>query len=123
MVREFHEQPVEVRAQQVWMILIGAAANRQTLTYQDLAIRMGFGPNARHIVPQFLDPVARYCQRTGLPALTVLVVGGQTGHPGEGIDPFIRPNTTYEAERELVYQENWYRMLVPSRNDFRGPSE
>lgn len=120
MVRTFHEQPVEVRAQQVWLILTGAAEHRQTITYLDLALRMGFNENSRHITPQFLDPVAQYCHRAGLPPLTVLVVSERTGHPGPGIDPFIPRGSTYEAERERVYQEDWYSMMVPSRNDFRG---
>ncbi len=115
----FHEQPVEVRAQQVWVILIGAAANRQTLTYLDLALRMGFNENSRHILRQFLDPVSRYCQREDLPALTVLVVSEASGQPGVGLQPFIRQGYSYEAERELVYQEDWYQYRVPSRNDFR----
>ena len=119
MPQRFHEQPTEVRAQQVWVILIGAAANRQTITYLDLALRMGFNENSRHITPQFLDPVARYCQREGLPALTSLVVSEASGQPGEGIRPFIRQGNTYESERELVYRENWYQYQVPSRNDFR----
>ena len=119
MVRRFHEQPVEIRAQQVWIILIGAAANRQTITYLELALLMGFNENSRHIVPQFLDPVARYCQREDLPALTVLVVSEASGQPGDGLLPFIRRGYTYEAERELVYQEDWYQYRVPSQNDFR----
>ena len=120
MPRLFHEQPIEVRAQQVWVILIGAAANRQTVTYLDLALLMGFNENSRHILSGYLDPVSRYCLREGLPALTSLVVSEASGQPGDGLLPFIRDGYTYESEREDVYREDWYQYQVPSRNDFRS---
>ena len=119
MVREFHETTTDIRAGQVWMILIGAASNRQTITYQELAVKMEFTRRSTHILSQYLDPVARFCRREGLPALTVLVVSRQTGQPGEGLRPLIKPGQTYEAERELVYRENWYRMRIPSPASFR----
>ena len=120
MARLFHEQPVNVRAQQVWIILVGAARNRQTITYQNLAIRMGFNNKSRHILRQFLDPVSQYCQREGLPPLTSLVVSQESGQPGDGLLPFIPKGSTFEAERERVYQHDWYRYIPPSPDDFRA---
>ena len=121
MDRQSQARPSDVRAQQVWTILIGAASNRQTMTYLELAIRMGFKENVpARVTAPYMDAVARYCQQAGLPPLTVLVVGQNTGIPGDGLLPFIPEDSTYDAEREKVYQCQWHQMVVPSPDEFRG---
>ena len=119
MVRLFEGQGITVRAQQVWMVLVEAAANRRTITYLELALRMGFNENSRHLTARYLEPVARYCQQEGLPVLTSLVVSEVSGLPGTGLLPFIPEGSSYESERELVYRDDWYRLIPPSPDDFQ----
>jgi len=91
------------RAIQIYQILIGAAHNRQVLTYEILGEMIGVP--ARGLAPH-LDYLMRYCQRAGLPPLTVLVVQKKSGKPGEGF-------TTFEdlhRDRERVFAHDWYRM-------------
>ncbi len=102
------------RAQQTWQVLIGAAHNRQTLTYDILEdmtgmFSAGFGP--------ILDRIAAYCSRKGLPPLTVLVVGKNTGRPGTG---YKSPTGDEAADRESVYAERWYRLSPPQVSDFEA---
>jgi hypothetical protein len=70
------------RAMQTWPILLGAAHNRQTLTYTIVADLIGMGPGT---LAQVLDVIMRYCTRHGLPPLTSLVVNKDTGQPGTGL--------------------------------------
>lgn len=53
------------RAVQIWLILIGCAYNRQTLTYSDLASRIGYG-DVRPI-GKVLNHIYKYCELHNLP--------------------------------------------------------
>lgn len=91
------------RAIQIYRILIGAAHNRQILTYPILAGLIGVPAQG---LAHHLGHIMRYCERAGLPPLTVLVVQTDSGKPGEGF-------TTFEdlhRDRERVFSYAWYRM-------------
>ena len=91
------------RAVQIWQVLIAAAHNRQTITYELLGELIGVPPHG--LAPR-LDHIMRYCQANGLPPLTVLVVGKDSGSPSEGL------TTTNNADRdrERVFRHQWYSM-------------
>jgi hypothetical protein len=95
------------RAVQIWQVLISAAHNRQTLTYEGLGALIGVPPHG--LAPR-LDHIMRYCAANTLPPLTVLVVGKDSGKPSEGLTT--TQNT--DADRERVYKHNWFSMTPMS---------
>ncbi len=100
------------RSMQVWQILIGAAHNRQTLTYKILADHLEF--EGAGVFSQILGCIMKYCESKDLPPLTCLVVNQTTGLPGAGL-------TTVEnlpTDREAVYNQNWYAMQPVQIGDF-----
>lgn len=101
------------RAIQIYQILIGAAHNRQVLTYPILGKMIGVPARglARH-----LGHIMHYCHRAGLPPLTVLVVQKKSGKPGDGF-------TTFEdlhRDRERVFAHDWYRMRPLTVTDLQA---
>ena len=65
-----------------YLILIGCAADRQTVTYDALARRIKRGgPN---LLAKPLALITRWCQHHSLPALASLVVERATGLPAPG---------------------------------------
>lgn len=68
------------RALQIWQILIGAANNRQVLTYGivDKMVEMPL-----IALSQPLDLISKYCDNNDLPPLTLIVVQTERGKPGE----------------------------------------
>ena len=101
------------RAMQVWQILIGAAHNRQTLTYGQVANHLGF--EGAGVLAQILGCIMGYCDAKTLPPLTCLVVNQTTGLPGAGL-------TTVEnlpKDREAVYNHNWFAMYPVQISDFQ----
>ena len=101
------------RAMQVWQILIGAAHNRQTLTYGQVANHLGF--EGAGVLAQILGCIMGYCDSKTLPSLTCLVVNQTTGLPGAGL-------TTVEnlpKDREAVYNHNWFAMYPVQISDFQ----
>ncbi|MFO7943064.1 MAG: hypothetical protein R6U51_02010 [Anaerolineales bacterium] len=89
------------RALQIWQILIGAAHNRQVLTYGILGEFVGMPPIA---LSQPLGLIMEYCDDKGLPPLTLLVVQTEGGKPGEGLTTVDDP----DQDREKVFNFNWY---------------
>jgi hypothetical protein len=110
----FHDDPNQPkRALQIWQILIGKAHNRQTMTYGELSNLIGFKRSGT--LGGFLAPVMFYCQDSGLPPLSCLVVNQDTGLPGEGLTS----PTDLHAEREKVFRFEWYKLVPPSIDDFK----
>ena len=102
------------RTLRAYLILIGCAANRQTITYGELARlthEFPFNVSSLH-----LDPIYFYCEANGLPRLAVLgvdrkgVVGG--GYPG--------PRETIAVDREEVYEYDWCNIAPPAIAQLRG---
>jgi len=92
MVKHFDDDPtVETRALQIWQILIARAANRQTITYTELAKIIGYKKTGQFFA-QLLDPIRVFCMNNGLPALTSLVIQKDTGRPGAGLQNVSDPN-------------------------------
>jgi hypothetical protein len=104
----------EERALQAYLILIGAAHNRQTLTYKDLSLIMfGESRQAQGVLAGILGCIAFYCQDKRLPILTTIVVNETTGDPGYGIPLSNSP----AQEREKVYATNWYHNVPPTTEE------
>ena len=71
-----------------WPILHEAIRMRRTLSYTELAGRVGPPLTARAIHRQLLRPLSVRCERWGLPDLPALVVRKSSGMPGGGwFDP------------------------------------
>lgn len=94
----------EERALQIWQVLIGAARNRQTLTYEMLDDLIGMG--GAFVLAHPLDVVAKHCAQHGLPPLTVLVVSKNAGEPGAGYVAV----SGVGGDREQVFNYAWYRL-------------
>lgn len=101
----------EERAQQLWSILVLAARSRQILTYDIVAKATGMMTPG---IGDMLRPIQQYCTENKLPALTSLIVNGQTGLPGTG---FIAAENVPKAQLE-VFNEDWTRHKAPSATDF-----
>ncbi|MDK6079485.1 hypothetical protein [Massilia varians] len=101
------------RALQAWIILVGAAMNRQTLTYEGLSVKM-FQRKAAGVLDKILGHVAFYCIEQGLPPLTTIVVGKGRGTPGQDIplDP-----AALDGAREKVFAYDWYDEIPPSQDE------
>ncbi|MCK9284899.1 MAG: hypothetical protein M0P39_11510 [Rhodocyclaceae bacterium] len=103
------------RAVQAWLILVGAAMNRQTLTYEGLSLLM-YRRKAQGVLDRILGHVAFYCNDNDLPALTSIVVGKKRGTPGADIPMDLERRDT---ERERVYAKDWYDIYPPSAEKLR----
>ncbi len=104
------------RALQIWQLLIGAARLRQTLTYSTVADAIGMGAGT---LSQPLELVMRYCERGGLPPLTVLVVNQETGRPGAGLSTLEELN----RDRERVFNYAWFQLAPLRPEDLVIPGE
>lgn len=102
------------RALQIWQVLIGAAHNRQLLTYPMVAERIGMATQG--LAPS-LALVSAYCAARALPPLTVLVVGTHSGQPGEGLDTV----SDVGRDREAVFTHNWYAMVPVTAEELAEP--
>lgn len=108
---------VPERAMQIWQILIGAAHNRQTLTYGQLADYLEF--DGAGVLSQMLDPIMRLCESNGWPPLTCLVVNQETGVPGSGLSTV----ENLPQDREAVYEKKWYALALLQTIDFNISDE
>lgn len=99
------------RALQIWPILIGAAHNRQTVTYKILAHILGFGGPG--VLGRMLGYIMFYCIQNHLPPLTILVVNQETGVPGDGLI-----DGDLHELREQVFGYPWYGLYPPTENEF-----
>lgn len=100
------------RAIQIYQVLIGAAHNRQIITYQMLGKLIGVP--ARGLAGH-LGHILVYCERHALPALTALVVKTHGGKPGEGFPSM----ADLDSERERVFAHEWYRMKPVTAEELR----
>jgi putative restriction endonuclease len=101
------------RALQIWQILIGKAHNWQTITYGALANMIGYS-DARPL-PNILGYIMKYCDQNNLPPLTALVVNKQSGAPGNGLTTL----RNLDADREEVFNFDWYALVPPTPAEFR----
>ena len=102
------------RAMQVWQILVGAAHNRQSLTYGQVADYLEF--EGAGVLAQILGQIMKYCDAKGLPPLTCLVVNQETGIPGAGLSTV----ADLPRDREAVFKTNWYALMPVQVADFEA---
>ena len=67
-----------------WPLFREAVRMGRTITYTELAGRVGPPLNRRQVHRQLLTPLAERCRLAGLPDLAALVVRKDTGKPGGG---------------------------------------
>jgi hypothetical protein len=110
----------EGRAVQSWLILIGQASNRQTITYLELSNIM-FGNNAAGVLDKILGRILTYCRANKIPGLPVIVVGKGRGTPGGMEKLYSKEHNDkgrdVDEEREAVYEHPWYDMYPPTEDD------
>jgi hypothetical protein len=103
------------RALQIYLVLIGCAANQQTITYTKLAERLGL------LTPTWLFPppnhLAEWCLHEGLAPLTSLAIAEDTGMPGPG-HPL--PRESLAAQQNRARKFDWYAVLPPALSDLEG---
>ena len=114
-----------VQAQRIWLILSGFVSGRnaprptaRTLTYGELALRMGYSDTrAGHMLSRQLGIVGTYCLMNDLPALNAIVVNATTKQPGG--DVVLTPGRKFPEEVRAIYQQDWYKVGVPSTGTLR----
>ncbi len=106
------------RALQAWQYLIGKAANRQIVQYDELRLLMGYANNRPLSV--ILGCIMFYCLQNELPPLTLIVVN-QTGVPGKGFSA--EDLEDYHQRREDVFKFSWYKIVPPTMDEFRQARE
>ncbi len=67
-----------------WPLFREAARQGRTITYTELAGRVGPPITRRQVHRQLLSPLSVRCRRAGLPDLSALVVRKDSGQPGIG---------------------------------------
>ncbi len=114
MLRLMDAPPRWGRTLRTYLILIWCAKNRQTITYGELGGMIDVHPlsvSSRH-----LNPIYNYCEANGLRRLAVLVVD-RTGVVGDG---YLGPRETIDADREEVYEYDWFDIAPPTIGQLRG---
>jgi hypothetical protein len=105
----------ETRAYQVYLILIGLAANHQTIDCRKLCEQIKFG-----ISPMLSNPLGRivnWCIREGLPSLTALVVEKETGKPSKRW--IAGWSDDVAAEMQRVFAFDWFSIMPPTLKELR----
>jgi hypothetical protein len=93
-----------------YLVLIGCAADRQTVTYDALARRIK--RSGANLLTRPLVLITRWCQQHCLPALASLVVEQTTGLPAPDFAAISRGEIPREQER--VWEFDWYAILPPT---------
>jgi hypothetical protein len=111
--RYFGDSPsMDSRACQIWQILVGCAARRETKKYQDLCELLSH--SQPKVLAKQLGRIIYYCSRNKLPPLTVLIVNKNTGKPGDGL----ALSADRGKLRERVCQEDWFSIVPPTVEDY-----
>jgi len=97
-------------ALRAYLYLIGRAAHRQSVTYDELSLVIGRGgPN---LLAKPLALLTEWCRANGLPALAALVVEKATGQPAPGFNAVSRSEIPAELER--VWDYDWFAIFPPT---------
>ena len=109
---------VPTRALQAYLVLIGAAWNRQLLTYGGLSRdQMKYGQGG--VLSGPLSCIMGWCHEEGLPPLTVLVVNEETGLPGSGLTSV----SDFPAAMQQVFRFNWFSIKPPTEAELEAAGE
>ena len=103
---------VSQRALLTWQVLIAKATDRQTITYESLAVMVGMQPLGKLAVRHYLNRVANYCLNNNLPDLTIVVVALKRGRPA-----YVSDGVDVDAEREKVFAHKWFAEMPPTLGD------
>ncbi|MGN6486223.1 MAG: hypothetical protein ACTHLT_00195 [Devosia sp.] len=116
--------PVYVRAQQVWLVLVGMIMNSDrkpkrpfVITYGDLAEAMGMDRRAGITLPNALGIVGQYCAANDLPTLNSVVVNQETMVPGDHV--VTRKAKSWQQEQAEAMKTDWNQIRVPTTGAFR----
>jgi putative restriction endonuclease len=94
-------------AQLLWPELVNVAKRGKTITYRELAARVGYG---HYRLSRQLDPIYYYCKQEKLPPLTILVVSSNTCRP---LGVFAEDSPRHQRLREAVWSQPWRAKDVP----------
>jgi len=107
-----------VRALQAWQYLIGKAANRQIVKYDELRVLMGYPTNRP--LTSILGCIMFFCEQNDLLPLTIIVVN-RHGVPGKGFTA--EEMEDYHQKREDVFNYNWFKIIPPTIDEFQEARE
>lgn len=96
------------RAFRAWPVLVDRASKKTTITYGELAKKLGIHHRAVRYV---LGVIQQYCLDEHLPPLTILIVNQLEGVPGEGFIAWDADDL--ETGLVKVYGWNWKAMENP----------
>lgn len=98
-----------IKAYAAWPVLVEVATSRTTMTYEQLAARIGGSAlNTR----QPLDVIGKHCIRNGLPHLTAVIVSKATSKPGEG---FLGDTEDFPKTLAAAHDQDWSTLKNPFR--------
>src|ERR1700722_3258601 len=108
------------RAVQLWSLLVLAARNQQLLSYTTVERLTGIPKVA---VGGMLGTISHYCKDRNLPWLTALVVGEESGLPGEGLLESAKQeygdDVDFFAMQSRVFVYDWFKEPAPKTEDFK----
>jgi putative restriction endonuclease len=93
---------------EAWPILVDHAARHATLTYQELAVALGY--STARIARFALWSIQDFCLEKGYPPLTSIVVNKHTGVPGQG---FKLGGATLGDAQTRAFSFNWGTVTSP----------
>ena len=110
---------IYVRAQQIWMILSAHAEMKpgETITYGEVAERMGYDSRAGHTLGKHLGTIGHYCVENDLPLLNAIVVGKISGEPGDEV--LLEEGKSVAKSQKAVHKFDWFSVRPPSTGKLR----
>ncbi len=93
-----------------WPLFVDSVRRGRTITYSELAARVGPPVTRRQVHRALLSPLSERCREAGLPALAALVVRKDTGMPGGGWDGESTrgdPRRAWAEELAAVFAHPW----------------
>ena len=116
---------VWVQAQHIWLILTAKIMMEKddndkkivTITYGELAERMGYTKQAGRTLARALGIVGKYCEANDIPTINSIVVNQETGLPGDHV--VTRKGYTYKQEQKACMKQDWFSLRVPTTGTFR----
>lgn len=114
------DSTVPTRAFQAYLVLIGLAWHRQTVTYGQLSQDyMEYGTGGILAAP--LGCIMGWCYEQGLPPLTAIVVNDMTGIPGGGLVTV--EGDDFPASQQSVFAKNWFKFSPPTIQELSEAGE
>ncbi len=112
------------RALQIYLVLIGCARQRQTITYGQLAALIGM-PGAYRALGRILDLLDKWTRQEGLPVIVALAVNEETGLPGDRFYSGARIDDAAAWPRALVdvFGYDWLVVVPPTIKQLQALDE